>query len=74
MSDPSLTAFGDLADHPQFERVFLISLQERDDKLDAFTFAASLTGFSYDLIEGIKGTTIVDKALPSLDNVPKVVE
>ncbi|KAL8881638.1 MAG: hypothetical protein Q9198_001193 [Flavoplaca austrocitrina] len=56
-----------------FERVFVINLRERYDKLDAFTLAASLTGFSYDVIEGVKGTTIVNKTLPSLDNIPKVV-
>ncbi|KAL8840991.1 MAG: hypothetical protein Q9205_003541 [Flavoplaca limonia] len=65
--------FGYFADHidPQFERVFVINLRERYDKLDAFTLAASLTGFSYDVIEGVKGTTIVNKTLPSLDNIPK---
>ncbi|KAI4247808.1 MAG: hypothetical protein L6R42_009541 [Xanthoria sp. 1 TBL-2021] len=54
-----------------FERVFVINLPERFDKLDAFSLASSLTGFSHDVIEGIKGATVVNKTLPSLDNLPK---
>ncbi|KAL8858348.1 MAG: hypothetical protein Q9178_005029 [Gyalolechia marmorata] len=54
-----------------FERVFVINLPERYDKLDIFTLAASLTGFSHDVIEGIKGATVVNKTLPTLDNIPK---
>ncbi|KAL8849071.1 MAG: hypothetical protein Q9221_005915 [Calogaya cf. arnoldii] len=54
-----------------FERVFVINLPERYDKLDAFTLASSLTGFSNEVIEGVKGATIVNKTLPSLDNLPK---
>ncbi|KAL8660066.1 MAG: hypothetical protein Q9202_006832 [Teloschistes flavicans] len=54
-----------------FERVFVINLPERYDKLDAFSLAASLTGFKHDVIEGIKGATVVNKTLPSLENLPK---
>lgn len=57
----------------QFERVFVINLPERHDKLDAFSLASSLTGFSHEVIEGIKGVTVVNKTLPTLDNLPKVV-
>ncbi|KAL8765674.1 MAG: hypothetical protein Q9209_007312 [Squamulea sp. 1 TL-2023] len=56
----------------QFERVFVINLPERYDKLDAFTLASSLTGFTHEVIEGIKGATVVNKTLPSLDHLPKV--
>ncbi|KAI4101041.1 MAG: hypothetical protein LQ339_005269 [Xanthoria mediterranea] len=55
----------------QFERVFVINLPERHDKLDAFSLASSLTGFSHEVIEGIKGVTVVNKTLPTLDNLPK---
>ncbi|KAL8830410.1 MAG: hypothetical protein Q9170_005747 [Blastenia crenularia] len=54
-----------------FERVFVINLPERFDKLDAFSLAASVTGFTHDVIEGIKGSTVVNKTLPSLENLPK---
>ncbi|KAL8719193.1 MAG: hypothetical protein Q9225_003772 [Loekoesia sp. 1 TL-2023] len=54
-----------------FERIFVINLPERYDKLDAFSLAASLTGFSHDVIEGIKGQTVVNKTLPTLDNIPE---
>lgn len=56
----------------QFERVFVINLPERYDKLDAFSLAASLTGFTHDVIEGIKGSSIGNKTLPTLENLPKV--
>ncbi|KAL8798685.1 MAG: hypothetical protein Q9182_006471 [Xanthomendoza sp. 2 TL-2023] len=55
----------------QFERVFVINLPERYDKLDAFSLAASLTGFTHDVIPGIKGETVVNKTLPTLENLPK---
>ncbi|KAL8650020.1 MAG: hypothetical protein Q9210_004070 [Variospora velana] len=56
-----------------FERVFVINLPERYDKLDAFSLAASLTGFTYGVVEGIKGSTVVNKTLPSLENLPKAI-
>ncbi|KAL9600029.1 MAG: hypothetical protein Q9179_003356 [Wetmoreana sp. 5 TL-2023] len=55
-----------------FEKVFVINLPERYDKLDAFSIAASLTGFTHEVMEGIKGSTVVNKTLPTLDNVPEV--
>ncbi|KAL8725454.1 MAG: hypothetical protein Q9166_007348 [cf. Caloplaca sp. 2 TL-2023] len=54
-----------------FERVFVINLPERYDKLDAFSLASSLTGFTHDVIEGIKGETVTNKTLPTLDNLPQ---
>ncbi|KAI4169689.1 MAG: hypothetical protein LQ343_005511 [Gyalolechia ehrenbergii] len=58
----------------QFESVFVLNLPERHDKLDAFSVAASLTGFTHDVIQGIKGQDVVNKSLPSLEmaNPPKV--
>ncbi|KAI4177879.1 MAG: hypothetical protein LQ346_007607 [Caloplaca aetnensis] len=52
--------------------VFVINLPERYDKLDAFSLAASVTGFTYDVIEGIKGSTVVNKTLPALEGLPQV--
>lgn len=71
---PPLHLVTRVADVPclQFERVFVINLPERHDKLDAFSLVASLTGFTFDIIEGIKGLTVVNKTLPSLEKLPKV--
>ncbi|KAL8814587.1 MAG: hypothetical protein Q9223_006203 [Gallowayella weberi] len=55
-----------------FEKIFVINLPERYDKLDAFSLAASLTGFTYDVIPGVKGETVVNKTLPTLENLPEV--
>lgn len=55
---------------PQFEKVFLLNLPERTDKLDMFTLASSVTGFTFDVIEGVKGQGLNNKSLPSLNGAP----
>jgi hypothetical protein len=47
-----------------FEKIFVVSLPERSDKRDALTLASSLTGFQLDWIDGVRGETIPDKAVP----------
>lgn len=47
-----------------FERVFAVGLTERSDKRDALALISSLTGFKIDWIGGVRGETVVDKALP----------
>ncbi|PBP20863.1 hypothetical protein BUE80_DR008440 [Diplocarpon rosae] len=47
-----------------FERVFAVGLAERSDKRDALTLISSLTGFRINWIEGVRGESVVDKALP----------
>ena len=38
-------------------------MPSRTDKLDAMTLAASLTGFEFDVLEGVQGDTVSQKAL-----------
>lgn len=38
-------------------------MPSRSDKLDAMTLAASLTGFDFDVLEGVQGDTVSQKAL-----------
>lgn len=47
-----------------FERVFAVGLPERSDKRDALALTSSLTGFRTDWVDGVRGQTILDKALP----------
>jgi hypothetical protein len=47
-----------------FERVFAVGLPERTDKRDALALTSSLTGFKTDWVDGVRGQTILDKALP----------
>lgn len=47
-----------------FGRVFAIGLPERSDKRDALALTSSLTGFKIDWVDGVRGQTILDKALP----------
>ena len=47
-----------------FEKIFAIGLPERSDKRDALALTSSLTGFKIDWIEGVKGESVPDKALP----------
>ena len=63
-----------LADCPaiQFQKAFVLNLAERPDKLDAFALASTLTGFTAEVIQGVRGEEVVNKALPSLEGVPEV--
>ncbi len=56
----------------QFEKVFVLNLAERPDKLDAFALASTLTGFTAEIIQGVRGEEVVNKALPSLEGLPEV--
>jgi hypothetical protein len=47
-----------------FEKIFAIGLPERSDKRDALALTTSLTGFKIDWVDGVRGQSISDKALP----------
>ena len=56
-----------LTDKPcvlQFGEVFSINLPERTDRQDTMDLMSALTGFSITWLDGVKGTTVSDKALP----------
>lgn len=40
-------------------------MPERTDKRDAFALAASLSGFKYNITDGVNGTTVSPKAQPA---------
>jgi hypothetical protein len=54
----------------QFQKIFVINLPERTDKLDAFSIVSSLTGFAVKVIEGVKGQDVQNKSLPALEGLP----
>ncbi|KAH9904585.1 glycosyltransferase family 25 protein [Xylariomycetidae sp. FL2044] len=47
-----------------FEKVFVVGLPERTDKRDAITLTSALTGFHVEFVDGVKGESIPDKAVP----------
>lgn len=47
-----------------FGKVFVVGLPERTDKRDAITLASSLTGFDIEWIDGVRGESISNKAVP----------
>lgn len=47
-----------------FSKVFVIGLPERSDKRDAISLTSSLTGFHVEWVDGVRGETIPDKAVP----------
>lgn len=47
-----------------FQKIFAVGLPERSDKRDALTLISSLTGFNVDWIDGVRGQSVPDKALP----------
>lgn len=58
----------------QFQEVKLISMPSRTDKRDAFAVSASLSGFDFDIIDGVDGNQISSQALPyTLDQKPTVL-
>lgn len=54
------------ANLPQFQRVYTINLPGRTDKLDAMKLTASLSGFNFDVIDGVKGADMLPKSLPGV--------
>ncbi|KAG8529080.1 uncharacterized protein KY384_005715 [Bacidia gigantensis] len=54
-----------------FQKIFVVNLPERPDKLDAFSLAASLTGFRTEVLPGVKGETVMNKTLPTLNGLPE---
>lgn len=57
-----------------FSKVFVIGLPERSDKRDAISLTAALTGFQVEWVDGIKGESIPDKAVPFGVNRKKLME
>ncbi|XXH01163.1 hypothetical protein Hte_007516 [Hypoxylon texense] len=47
-----------------FGNIFVVGLPERSDKRDAIALTSSLTGFHVEWVDGVKGDTIPDKAVP----------
>lgn len=47
-----------------FSKVFVVGLPERTDKRDALALTTALTGFHVDWVDGVRGETIPDKAVP----------
>ncbi|KAL8683122.1 MAG: hypothetical protein Q9186_000936 [Xanthomendoza sp. 1 TL-2023] len=47
-----------------FEKVYVINLPKRTDKLDAIRLSASVTGFNFDVIAGQNGSDMSPKAMP----------
>ena len=61
-----------MADTSQFEKVFVINLPSRSDKLDAIRLAADLTGFDVEVIKGVDGRWVSDKALSGVNVLPDI--
>ena len=47
-----------------FSKVFVIGLPERTDKRDALVLTSSLTGFSVEFVDGVRGESVPEKAIP----------
>lgn len=48
-----------------FEKVLLLNLPHRSDKLDAFALAAGFTGFQFEVLPGVKGEEVSEQTLPA---------
>lgn len=47
-----------------FSKIFVVGLPERTDKRDALALTSALTGFHVDFVDGVRGESIPDKAVP----------
>lgn len=47
-----------------FSKIFVVGLPERSDKRDALALTSALTGFHVEFVDGVKGESIVNKAVP----------
>lgn len=50
----------------QFEKTFAIGLKERTDRHDYLALAASISGIRVEWLDGARGETILEKALPEV--------
>jgi hypothetical protein len=50
----------------QFERILAISLPERSDHRDALTLASAVSDFHIEFVDGVRGESVPEKALPSI--------
>ena len=60
----------DVGTYLQFQKIFVINLPERTDKLDQFVIVSSLADITADVIEGVKGKDVQNKSLPALEGLP----
>lgn len=67
MPSPGLLEdFADIANETLgFEKVFVVGLKERSDKRDALALSSALTGFKLEWVDGVRGETIPNKAVPA---------
>lgn len=54
------------ADVLQFGNIWVINMVDRSDKLDAMRLTASLSGFKFDVIPAVNGSSVSRKALPGV--------
>ncbi|KKY31908.1 putative glycosyltransferase family 25 protein [Diaporthe ampelina] len=47
-----------------FSKIFVVGLPERTDKRDAMALTAALTGFHVDFVDGVRGESIPNMAVP----------
>ncbi|KAH6659305.1 hypothetical protein BKA67DRAFT_652544 [Truncatella angustata] len=49
-----------------FSKILVVGLPERSDKRDAIALTSAATGFHVEFVDGVKGETIPDKAVPAV--------
>lgn len=57
-----------------FGKVFVVGLPERTDKRDALALTSALTGFNVEWVDGVRGESIADKAVPFRVDRKKLME
>ena len=60
---PSIQALTDIV-IIQFSNIFLLNLPARTDHRDAMLLTATVSNFTFERVDGVKGENVLDKALP----------
>jgi hypothetical protein len=56
----------------QFEKIYVIALPARTDRRDGIVLSAALSNMTIDLMDGVRGETISDKAIPAAEGYKRM--
>lgn len=58
----------------QFEKIYVVGLPSRSDRRDGMVLSAALSDMSIDMVDGVLGEAVSDKAIPSTEDHKRMPE
>jgi len=71
---PRLAFRTDLSRTAQFEKIFVVGLRARTDRRDGMVLSAALSNMNIEFVDGVRGETVLDKAIPSLEGHSRMAD